>query len=414
MTISLANIIAYSLQLGALALAAAVVTWMVRLRRPMPSLHFWQTILGAGVVLPIVQLMQPVDQQLHSLPAFTSITTVSIDTGAASGASSATWLLSIAVVGMAIRLLWLALGLLRLRAITSRAQPTTALDPVLMPLAASLRTVTAIAITDDVQTPATVGVRRPLILVPRRLLNLPQAVQRAVLAHELLHVRRRDWLHTIGEEIWCAVLWFHPAARLIVSRLSLARETVVDEATIRLTRDRRAYAEALLAFDHARPHLPGVTALIGRRQLSQRISLIAEEEVMTRRRLVVGLSIALLIAAAATSAAVTAFPITRGSVQSKVYRPGDGVSLPVVVEEYKPEYTREAMQKGIQGSLFMDVVVGETGDVTDVTVTKSLDAEYGLDAEGVKTAKLWKFKPGMKDGKAVAVQVVVEMTFTLK
>jgi TonB family protein len=415
MTISLANILAYSLQLGALALAAAIVTWMVRLRRPMPSLYFWQAILGGSLILPIAQLPLPVDQLRLTSPAFTSIATaVSIDTVAVSGAGGATWLLAIVLFGVAVRMLWLALGVMRLRGITRRAELTTALDPLLLPLHTSLRTIALIAITDDVQTPATVGVRRPLILVPRRLLTLPPDVQRAVLAHELLHVQRRDWLHTIGEEIWCAVLWFHPAARFIASRLSLARETVVDEATILLTRDRRAYAEALLAFANPQPHLPGVTALIGRRQLSQRISLLAEEDLMTRRRFSISLVVALLVAFTATSAAITAFPLTRGAAQSTVHRPGNGVSLPVVVYEVKPGYTREAMQKGIQGSVFIDVVVGETGDVTDVTVTKSLDAEYGLDAAAVKTARLWKFKPAMKDGKAVAVQIVIEMTFTLK
>jgi TonB family protein len=417
MTISLANILAYSLQLAALALASVLVTSVLRLRAPRPSLRFWQAILLVSLLLPIVQL-SPASRELNATSRrFTSLTsgsTASIEALATGAVEMASWLLAIALAGAAIRMIWLAFGLARLRRITRRAARTTALDPLLRSLAAALHATATIAITDDVDTPATVGVGRPLILVPRRLLALPETVQRAVLAHELLHVRRRDWLHTIGEEVFCAVLWFHPAARLIASRLSLARETVVDEATILLTRDRRAYAEALLAFANPQPHLPGVTALIGRRQLSQRISLIAQEDVMTRRRLAVSLVTALLVAGTVASAAVAAFPMTRTNAQSTVYKPGDGVSLPVVVAEYKPSYTREAMQQGIQGSVWMDIVVSETGDVTDVKVSKSLDAEYGLDNEAVAAAYRWKFKPGMKDGKPVRVGVVVEMTFTLK
>lgn len=135
---------------------------------------------------------------------------------------------------------------------------------------------------------------------------------------------------------------------------------------------------------------------------------------MTRRRLVLSLVVSLSVAGAAASAAVTSFPISSTSSQPAVHRPGNGVTLPVVIEEYKPEYTAAAMQRNIQGSVFMAVVVGETGDVTDVTVSRSLDAEYGLDDEAVKTMRLWKFKPGMKDGKPVAVEVEVQMTFTLK
>jgi TonB family protein len=415
MTIAVTNLVAYSLQLGALALAALTVTLALRLRTPLPALRFWQAILVAAVLLPLVQLsaaVAPIDDTPIVLAALASTTSVNAIASRTPGV--ATWLLYLASIGVAIRLLWLTAGLVRLRAITRRAEPTTAFDPLMQSLSATLRATANVAITDAVATPATVGVRRPLILVPRRLLTLPEAVQRAVLAHELLHVRRRDWLHTIAEEAWCALLWFHPAARFISSRLALARETVVDEATILVTRDRRAYAEALLAFANPQPHLPGVTALIGRRQLSQRISLIAEEDVMTRRRTIVSFVVAVCVAGAAASAAVSAFPFTRGARQSVIYEAGDGITLPVVVREVKPSYTPEAMQNKIQGSVFLHVIVGVTGDVTDVTVTESLDREYGLDDEAVRAAWQWKFKPGTKDGKPVPVRVTIQLTFTLK
>ena len=374
MTISLANIIAYSVQLVIVVAAAVAVTRLVRLRAPVPSLRFWQTILAVSIVLPFVQL--PLSFEQASASALQSfVVTASTVTVAQRSFDVATWLLYVIGAGIAIRMLWLAAGLIRLRAIRHRSEQAPALASLVDELSASLHTRALIAISDDVETPATIGVKRPLILVPRSLLAQPAAIRRAVIAHELLHVRRRDWLHTIAEELGCALLWFNPAARVIASRLSLARETVVDEATILLTRDRRAYAEALLAFAKPQSALPGVTALIGRRQLSQRISLIAEEEVMTRPRLVFSLVVSLLVAGAAGSAAVASFPMTSTSSQSAVHRPGDGVTLPVVLEEYKPGYTQAAMEQKIQGSVFMAVVVGETGNVADVTVTKSLDAE---------------------------------------
>ena len=252
-------------------------------------------------------------------------------------------------------------------------------------------------------------------MLPRRVLGMPPAVQRAVIAHELVHVRRHDWLYTMAEEIWCALLWFHPAARLIASRLSLARETLVDQTTLLVTRDRRAYAEALLAFANPQPHLPGVTPLIGRRQLSQRISLIAEEEVMCRSRLVVSLALAVFVWAAATASAVTTVPMTARAAQTtQVYKPGKGITLPSAVHEVKPSYTPEAMQRKIQGNVVLTVVVLETGDVGYVQVAHSLDPEYGLDQQAVDAAKQWKFRPGTKDGTPVAVEIMVQMTFTLK
>ena len=61
----------------------------------------------------------------------------------------------------------------------------------------------------------------------------------------------------------------------------------------------------------------------------------------------------------------------------------------------------------------MAVVVLSDGTVGDVTVLRSLDTVYGLDAQAVSAAKQWVFMPGMKDGQAVAVRVTIEMTFTL-
>ena len=96
-----------------------------------------------------------------------------------------------------------------------------------------------------------------------------------------------------------------------------------------------------------------------------------------------------------------------------VYEPGNGVSLPTLVRQIKPSYTPQAIAARIQGMVFLSVVVLADGTVGDVTVTRSLDTQYGLDAEAVKAAKQWLFNPGQKDGVAVAVRVTIEMTFTL-
>jgi len=94
--------------------------------------------------------------------------------------------------------------------------------------------------------------------------------------------------------------------------------------------------------------------------------------------------------------------------------PKDGVTLPVVVRSVKPGYTAAAMDAHIEGKVLLDVVVLDDGKVGDVKVSESLDMEYGLDTQAVEAARQWLFKPGMKDGKPVAVRVTLEMRFTLK
>jgi protein TonB len=97
-----------------------------------------------------------------------------------------------------------------------------------------------------------------------------------------------------------------------------------------------------------------------------------------------------------------------------VYEAGNGVSVPTLVRDVKPVYTEAAIAARIQGSVLMSAVVLPDGTVGDVTVVRSLDTVFGLDAEAVKAAKQWLFNPGTKDGMAVAVRVTIEMTFTLR
>jgi protein TonB len=98
----------------------------------------------------------------------------------------------------------------------------------------------------------------------------------------------------------------------------------------------------------------------------------------------------------------------------QIYAPGNGVTLPSVVKEVRPEYTQAAKDAQIQGTVLLQSVVLADGTIGDVTVTRSLDSKLGLDEEAVKAMKQWQFKPGTKDGQPVAVRVQVEMAFTLK
>jgi len=109
-----------------------------------------------------------------------------------------------------------------------------------------------------------------------------------------------------------------------------------------------------------------------------------------------------------------AFVAFAGIQDSTVYSPGDGVSLPEVTRQVGPQYTSEAMKNRIEGKVGLDAVVLADGTVGDVTVVQSLDKLYGLDDNAVKAMKQWTFKPGQKEGKAVAVRIHVEMAFTLK
>jgi TonB family protein len=103
-----------------------------------------------------------------------------------------------------------------------------------------------------------------------------------------------------------------------------------------------------------------------------------------------------------------------GGTGGGVYREGNGVSSPVLIRELKPNYTGEAMRARIQGTVTVDAVVLPDGSVGDARISRSLDQQFGLDKEALKTVKQWRFKPGMLKGQPVAVLIVIELSFTLR
>jgi protein TonB len=81
--------------------------------------------------------------------------------------------------------------------------------------------------------------------------------------------------------------------------------------------------------------------------------------------------------------------------------------------EVQPKYTTEAMMAKIQGSVRLSVVVRADGTVGDVRVLDSLDTRFGLDARAIEAARAWRFKPGMRQGRPVDVQVTLILDFRL-
>ena len=94
-------------------------------------------------------------------------------------------------------------------------------------------------------------------------------------------------------------------------------------------------------------------------------------------------------------------------------KPAEDVTVaPVVIKEVKPDFPKAAMKEGKQGAVWISVRVEPDGTVGAAKIIKPLSPK--LDAEAIKAAKQWRFKPGTKNGKAVAVDTQLEMTFTLR
>jgi TonB family protein len=86
----------------------------------------------------------------------------------------------------------------------------------------------------------------------------------------------------------------------------------------------------------------------------------------------------------------------------------------VLIAERTPEYTPAAMRAKVQGTVLLEATVVADGTVGHVRVIRSLDEQFGLDQKAIEAVRNWKFRPGTRFGKAVAVKVLIELTFTLR
>jgi beta-lactamase regulating signal transducer with metallopeptidase domain len=105
-----------------------------------------------------------------------------------------------------------------------------------------------IKVTNERLSPAVCGLLRPVILLPRALLDhLPHAQLRAVLLDEQMHLRRRDVWVNCAQALLQAAYWWHPLLWLANGRIRRLREEAVDDAVMLALRDEaECYAPTLL------------------------------------------------------------------------------------------------------------------------------------------------------------------------
>jgi beta-lactamase regulating signal transducer with metallopeptidase domain len=129
-------------------------------------------------------------------------------------------------------------------------------------------------ISNRIAGPLTVGVIRPLILLPiTALTSLSPEQLEVVLAHELAHIRRADYFWNILQTMIETLFFFHPAVWWISHRLREQRELCCDDIAVETCHDPAVYATALLRLEEQRKtHLHLAMALDGNQS---RVSLRA-------------------------------------------------------------------------------------------------------------------------------------------
>jgi beta-lactamase regulating signal transducer with metallopeptidase domain len=111
-----------------------------------------------------------------------------------------------------------------------------------------------LAICSRVEAPAVIGWLRPVILMPvGALAGLPTEHVEALLAHELAHVWRRDYVVNLLQSVAEAVLFYHPAVWWLSAQIRQERELCCDDLAVAASGDVLTYARALAELESCRP-----------------------------------------------------------------------------------------------------------------------------------------------------------------
>lgn len=239
----------------------------------------WVAIVGALLVLPALAAWSPLRLQILPAAAATAVPTraaseavpttalpTSATTPNAERAASSTlatasdaqgrgispWRLAAmlwAVIALAVGA-WLAFGFLTVRRIVRRARPLDDREWAgpLYEIADRLGIDEAPRLlrSESIKMPFACGLVSSCIILPAESDGWDLERRRAVLMHELAHIRRRDLVgHTLGRLV-CAVYWFHPLVWTAVRRMRIESERACDDLALTCGLRATSYAEHLL------------------------------------------------------------------------------------------------------------------------------------------------------------------------
>ncbi|MDB5280056.1 MAG: peptidase BlaR1 [Ferruginibacter sp.] len=101
-----------------------------------------------------------------------------------------------------------------------------------------------------VKIPSVIGYFKPVILFPAGMLaSLPPEEIEAVLLHELAHIRRKDFLVNLLQQLVEIIFFFNPAVLWVSSLIKSGRENCCDEIAVQQTKSKQHYINALLSFE---------------------------------------------------------------------------------------------------------------------------------------------------------------------
>ncbi|MFK7846382.1 MAG: M56 family metallopeptidase, partial [Rhodothermales bacterium] len=169
-------------------------------------------------------------------------------------------------LGLVFFVLRLTNGLLTVRGLRRRALPLIDTSDENASIAAifkalqekmGIASAPILATSDEIKQPLLIGWLKPMVLIPASIIaGLPANQLESILAHELAHVRRHDYLVLLGQSIVETLFFYHPAVWWVSSRMSIEREYCCDEIAVATVQNKVVYVQALASLETSRLNQP--------------------------------------------------------------------------------------------------------------------------------------------------------------
>ena len=259
-------------------------------------------------------------------------------------------------------------------------------------------------VVENLASPITAGWWRPVVLVPASLVTgMPAHLLEALLAHELAHVRRLDYLVNLGQNVVETLLFYHPAVWWISGRIRDEREQIADDIAASQLGEPRRLALALSELERLQFSSHHLAQAANGGDLMTRIKrLIRPDTQALNWKAAIPV---LGLAAACLSVYANAAP--DAAKAEKTHATADFKSCA------KPHYPAESLKNGNQGTVTLSFLIGTDGKVKDSAIAKS-SGFRPLDDEARTAIAKCSFKPATVAGQPVEDWMKMQYVWTLK
>jgi bla regulator protein BlaR1 len=263
-------------------------------------------------------------------------------------------------------------------------------------------------VVDALASPVTAGWWHPVVLVPASLLSgMPPQLLEALLAHELAHVRRCDYLVNLVQSVIETILFYHPVVWWLSHRIRVEREQIADDIAARQLGEPRRLARALSELERLQFSTHHLAQAANGGDLMSRIKRLVRPETQAMNWKA-ALPVLAMATACIAGCAGTATP------------PGDTLGHDALTTKpiaqftscAKPEYPQEAHARRAQGTTSLRFLIDTDGSVAEALVSKS-SGDRSLDEAARAAIAMCRFTPGTEGGKPARAWVPVQYVWSL-